>query len=104
MYFATEHQPKESARTSVLIVGAGPSGIGVATALKQVAGARTCRSSMLGKSERLFNWLPKMSLLTPSFHSNSFGLTDLNAIDPETSLKLIICELNTPKVINTQNT
>ena len=26
-----------------------------------------------------------MSLLTPSFHSNSFGLTDLNAIDPETS-------------------
>ena len=26
-----------------------------------------------------------MSLLTPSFHSNSFGLTDLNSIEPETS-------------------
>jgi hypothetical protein len=26
-----------------------------------------------------------MSLLTPSFHSNSFGFTDLNSIEPETS-------------------
>ena len=26
-----------------------------------------------------------MSLLTPSFFSNSFGLTDLNSIDPDTS-------------------
>ena len=31
------------------------------------------------------NWPRQMSLLTPSFYSNSFGLTDLNAIDPETS-------------------
>ena len=31
------------------------------------------------------NWPKQMSLLTPSFHSNSFGLIDLNAIDPETS-------------------
>lgn len=31
------------------------------------------------------NWPRGMSLLTPSFYSNPFGLTDLNAIDPETS-------------------
>ena len=85
MYFATEHQPKESARTSVLIVGAGPSGIGVATALKQagVADMQIIDAREIGAS--FLNWPHQMSLLTPSFHSNSFGLTDLNAIDPETS-------------------
>jgi len=85
MYFATEHQPKESARTSVLIVGAGPSGIGVATALKQagVADMQIIDAREIGAS--FLNWPRQMSLLTPSFHSNSFGLTDLNAIDPETS-------------------
>jgi len=30
-------------------------------------------------------WPAQMKFITPSFHSNSFGLTDLNAIDPETS-------------------
>ena len=85
MYFATEHQPKESARTSVLIVGAGPSGIGVATALKQagVTDMQIIDAREIGAS--FLNWPRQMSLLTPSFHSNSFGLTDLNAIDPETS-------------------
>ena len=85
MYFATEHQPKESARTSVLIVGAGPSGIGVATALKQagVTDMQIIDAREIGAS--FLNWPLQMSLLTPSFHSNSFGLTDLNAIDPETS-------------------
>ena len=85
MYFATEHQPKESARTSVLIVGAGPSGIGVATALKQagVTDMQIIDAREIGAS--FLNWPHQMSLLTPSFHSNSFGLTDLNAIDPETS-------------------
>ena len=31
------------------------------------------------------SWPRGMSLLTPSFFSNSFGLTDLNSIDPDTS-------------------
>ena len=30
MYLASDHQPKINARKSVLVVGAGPSGIGVA--------------------------------------------------------------------------
>lgn len=69
----------------MLIVGAGPSGIGVATALKQagVTDIQIIDAREIGAS--FLNWPRQMSLLTPSFHSNSFGLTDLNAIDPETS-------------------
>ena len=69
----------------MLIVGAGPSGIGVATALKQagVTDMQIIDAREIGAS--FLNWPLQMSLLTPSFHSNSFGLTDLNAIDPETS-------------------
>ena len=40
-------------------------------------------SRQIGAS--FLQWPKQMSLLTPSFHSNSFGFTDLNAIDPETS-------------------
>lgn len=85
MYLAADHQPKINARKSVLVVGAGPSGIGVAAALKQagVTDMQIIDSREIGSS--FLNWPHQMSLLTPSFHSNSFGLTDLNAIDPETS-------------------
>lgn len=85
MYFAANNKSKQTDHKEVLIVGAGPSGLGVATALKkagvsdiQVVDAREIGASFL-------NWPRQMSLLTPSFHSNSFGLTDLNAISPETS-------------------
>ncbi|MEM7144904.1 MAG: NAD(P)/FAD-dependent oxidoreductase [Verrucomicrobiota bacterium] len=71
--------------TGVLIVGAGPAGLGVAAALKRagVVDQLVIDSRDIGASFR--NWPRGMSLLTPSFHSNSFGLTDLNAIDPDTS-------------------
>lgn len=66
-------------------MGAGPAGLGVAAALKQagvndmlIIDAREIGASFL-------NWPSQMSLLTPSFHSNSFGLTDLNSIEPQTS-------------------
>ena len=72
-------------QTSVLIVGAGPAGLGISLALKQagvtdqlVVDART-----VGAAFRA--WPKTMSLLTPSFYSNAFGLTDLNSIDPDTS-------------------
>lgn len=85
MYFARNLKSKGRDRSSVLIVGAGPSGIGVATALKQagVTDMQIVDAREIGAS--FLNWPRQMSLLTPSFHSNSFGLTDLNAIDPETS-------------------
>jgi len=69
----------------VLIIGAGPAGLGVSMALRQ-AGV----SDQLVVDERevgasFASWPKGMVLLSPSFNSNSFGLTDLNAIDPFTS-------------------
>ena len=85
MFFITKNKSPKKVRAEVLIVGAGPAGIGVATALKKagvtdmlIVDAREIGASFL-------NWPRQMSFLTPSFHSNSFGLTDLNSIDPETS-------------------
>lgn len=71
--------------TQVLIVGAGPAGLGVAAALKRagVSDSLVVDAREIGASFRA--WPKGMSLLTPSFYSNAFGLTDLNAIDPETS-------------------
>jgi len=76
---------KEILHTGVLIVGAGPAGLGVAAALKRagVVDMLVIDAREIGAAFR--NWPRQMSLLTPSFYSNSFGLTDLNAIDPETS-------------------
>ena len=75
----------EIIQTSVLIVGAGPAGLGVAAALKRagVIDLLVVDAREIGAAFR--KWPDGMSLLTPSFHSNVFGLTDLNAIDPETS-------------------
>lgn len=71
--------------TSVLIVGAGPAGLGVAAALKRagVIDLLVVDSREIGAAFRA--WPAQMKFITPSFHSNNFGLTDLNAIDPETS-------------------
>jgi len=71
--------------TSVLIVGAGPAGLGVAAALKRtgVIDLLVVDSREIGAAFRA--WPAQMKFITPSFHSNSFGLADLNAIDPETS-------------------
>ena len=84
------HEPcvvmsEEILHTGVLIIGAGPAGLGVAAALKRagVIDMTGIDAREVGAAFR--NWPRQMSLLTPSFHSNSFGLTDLNAIDPETS-------------------
>ena len=72
-------------QTSVLIVGAGPAGLGVSLALKQagVTDQLVVDEREVGAAFRA--WPSNMSLLTPSFFSNSFGLTDLNSIDPQTS-------------------
>jgi len=71
--------------TKVLIVGAGPAGLGVSLALKAagVTDQLVLDAREVGAAFR--SWTKGMALLTPSFNSNSFGLTDLNAIDPVTS-------------------
>ena len=72
-------------QTRVLIVGAGPAGLGVSLALQRagVNDQLVVDAREIGAAFRA--WPNTMSLLTPSFFSNSFGLTDLNAIDPDTS-------------------
>lgn len=75
----------DTTQTNVLIVGAGPAGLGVALALKRAGVTDQMVVDSRGVGAAFRSWPASMSLLTPSFFSNSFGLTDLNSIDPETS-------------------
>ena len=79
------NEETEITQTRVLIVGAGPAGLGVSLALKQagVTDQLVVDAREIGAAFKA--WPKGMSLLTPSFFSNSFGLTDLNSIDPDTS-------------------
>lgn len=72
-------------QTRVLIVGAGPAGLGVALALKQAGATEQLIVDARQVGAAFRSWPLGMALLTPSFNSNSFGLTDLNSIDPNTS-------------------
>lgn len=69
----------------VLVVGAGPAGIGTALALSAVD------DLVLGVVDRgqvgqtFLDWPAVQTFLTPSFTGNGFGATDLNAVHPRTS-------------------
>ena len=74
-------------KTSVVIVGAGPAGLGCAVLLKQmgieskdmlILDAKTIGSTFKA-------WPKEMRMITPSFPSNGYHQTDLNAITPDTS-------------------
>ncbi len=69
----------------VLIVGAGPSGLGISKALHTAGVTEQLVVDAREVGAAFQSWPEGMSLLSPSFHSNNFGLTDLNAIDPFTS-------------------
>ncbi|MCH6259241.1 NAD(P)-binding domain-containing protein [Puniceicoccaceae bacterium K14] len=70
---------------NVVIVGAGPAGLGCALALQEIG----VESLVIVESERVGasfqHWPEEMRLITPSFHSNPFFATDLNAVSPRTS-------------------
>lgn len=69
----------------VVIVGAGPAGIGMALALNRLPGLEygILEGGRVGESFR--RWPVQTRFITPSFHSNPFGLADLNAIDEASS-------------------
>ncbi|WP_087018536.1 NAD(P)/FAD-dependent oxidoreductase [Thaumasiovibrio subtropicus] len=73
--------------TSVVIVGAGPAGLGCAALLKQMGiqdkDMRVFEASTIGSSFEA--WPKEMRMITPSFPSNGYHQTDLNAITPDTS-------------------
>ncbi|SEO13278.1 Pyridine nucleotide-disulphide oxidoreductase [Amphibacillus marinus] len=69
----------------VIIVGAGPSGIGVSALLSQM----NCHSYLIleqkGIGGSFHRWPKEMRFITPSFPAQGYGQTDLNAIVPKTS-------------------
>ena len=69
----------------VIIVGAGPTGIGCALALRRagIYNVLVLEANEVGSS--FLKWPAQMRLITPSFHGNPFFQTDLNAITPDTS-------------------
>lgn len=69
----------------VIIVGAGPAGIGCGLALRRAGVEQVflLEAATVGASFR--RWPEQMRLITPSFHGNPFFQTDLNAITPDTS-------------------
>jgi putative flavoprotein involved in K+ transport len=77
--------------TDVLIVGAGPAGIGTAAALRRIGVEATVVDRHdIGASFR--RWPEDTRLITPSFTGNQFGLVDLNAVTPDTSPALSLLE------------
>ena len=69
----------------VIVVGAGPAGIGCFLALQRagIQDVLILEAKEVGASFRA--WPKEMRLITPSFHANPFFQTDLNSISPETS-------------------
>ncbi|MBQ4877765.1 NAD(P)-binding domain-containing protein [Pseudoalteromonas luteoviolacea] len=74
-------------KTEVVIVGAGPAGLGCAALLKQM-GIEDEELIVLERGEvgeSFLRWPESMRFITPSFPCNGYHQTDLNAITPDTS-------------------
>lgn len=69
----------------IVIVGAGPAGVGCGIVLKElgIENFTILERHQVGASFIL--WPEKMRFITPSFPSHGFGLLDLNAITRKTS-------------------
>jgi putative flavoprotein involved in K+ transport len=87
---ATSHHDEVEVH-DVLIVGAGPAGIGVASTLTRI-GVRATILDRDAVGASFLAWPEGMRLITPSFTGNQFGLVDLNAITPDTSPALSLTE------------
>ncbi|KAA3648839.1 MAG: monooxygenase [Chloroflexi bacterium] len=69
----------------VIIVGAGPAGIGMGLVLQKLGIERFTILERDEVGSTFKRWPKEMRFITPSFTSNAFGLPDLNAVDPSTS-------------------
>ncbi|MEM1105152.1 MAG: NAD(P)/FAD-dependent oxidoreductase [Pseudomonadota bacterium] len=68
----------------VIIIGAGPAGIGVAALLARCAiPALILERGRIGES--FLQWPKETKFISPSFTGNFFGAVDLNAITPDSS-------------------
>ena len=69
----------------VVIVGAGPAGIGVAAALRDAGVNDVAIIDRYGIGASFRRWPVETRLLTPSFPSTGWGQADLNAVIPHSS-------------------
>ncbi len=74
-----------SERWSVIIVGAGPAGLGCARALQSAGVDRVLVLERSCVASSFQDWPAEMRFITPSFNANSFDLPDLNSVCPNTS-------------------
>lgn len=81
----TQRPPRIPVHANVVIVGAGPAGLGMARVLRDLAvpDVRILERERIGASFRA--WPQSMRFITPSFPGNAFGITDLNAISFDSS-------------------
>lgn len=70
---------------SVVIVGAGPAGIGIGALFQQLGLEDFIILDRCEIGSTFRKWPREMRLLTPSFPGHGFGLLDMNAIVPATS-------------------
>ncbi len=70
--------------SKVIVVGAGPAGIGVGIVLKKM-GVPFVILERDGVGSSFQKWPKEMRFISPSFTGNFFGMPDLNAITPDTS-------------------
>jgi putative flavoprotein involved in K+ transport len=75
----------------VVVVGAGPAGLGVAAALGRL-GVEATIVDRHGIGASFRRWPEGTRLLTPSFTGNAFGAVDLNAVTYDTSPALSLLE------------
>ncbi len=69
----------------VVIVGAGPAGIGMALELNKIADLEYGVLERDRIAESFRRWPAQTRFITPSFNSSPFGLADLNAVDAVSS-------------------
>lgn len=77
-------------KASVVIVGAGPAGIGVAVALRDFGVREVMVVDRREVGGSMMRWPRETRLLTPSFNTTPFGILDLNAIALNTSVANLI--------------
>lgn len=85
MFFCRDSIVPRPKQFDCLIVGAGPAGLGVATALSHLGLKRYAILERGQVGESFARWPAEMRLITPSFPTNSIGMLDLNSVAIGTS-------------------
>lgn len=76
------------ASLDVVVVGAGPAGVGMGIALARLGLGKSLLVERARVGESFLCWPRETRFITPSFHSNPFGLADLNAVSETSSVAI----------------